>query len=136
MCHSDDLYLLEMRNIFYHCPKLNHGSSVVYKPFFLYVVEVLVSIMLFTEINLHCENSIKLTELYWTNADTCISRSVKIRNFRCFKGLGVKLRKFVERPGGVKICSTDFVQWQAMTRPGVLVQSVEHHHSVLYNPRS
>ena len=66
--------------------------------------------MLFTEIILHCESPVKLTKLYWPNADTCISRSMKIRNFRCFKGLGLKLGKFVERPGGVKICSTDFAQ--------------------------
>lgn len=55
------------------------------------------------------------------------------KEFRCFKGLGLKVGKYVERPGGVKIRPTDFVQWRAMMRMRVLVQ---HHYSVLYNPRS
>ena len=81
-CPSDGLYMLEMRNIFYYCRKSN-DSSVVHKLFFFfwYLVEVLVSVMLFTEIIFHSEDPIKLIKLYWPKADTCILRSMKIRNF-------------------------------------------------------
>jgi hypothetical protein len=70
-----------MRNIFLPLPEIEPRFFGCPETFFLYVVEALVSIMLFTEMTFHCEGPIKLMKLYWPNADTYISRSTKIRNF-------------------------------------------------------